>query len=356
MRAHAAVTAARSAKTYCIAKFLSTTKAPSLTRRGARQGKLICRAVQAGAPGDGSLPNRREEIPDPDEKQGLNLKLSLSPEAAKALEGPKTFLSGVVKAYNEALTEHPVATKALTSLIGFFLGDVAAQTLNSGVAFDVYRCVRLSLYGVLLDGPIGHFFYKFLDTRIRPDDPKGAQAVITKTAIDQLLWAPAMTVVFLAFLTTLEGHPEAIMSVVQAKLIPIYLANLGIWPLWHIINFRYVAPEQRVLFNNIVAVAWTTYLSYTCGAGGGHAGTPRDALAAGIPCAAQAAAAILQSHHLADAVRQTSAVESMLGGWGPDGLPNAEAGAQLLVNYANMKAEVIRTVCSLPIEGGKHLP
>jgi hypothetical protein len=178
--------------------------------------------------------------------------------------------------------------------------------------------------------------------------------VLTKTAVDQLIWAPAMTVVFLAFLTTLEGRPDAIASVVQAKLVPIYLANLGIWPLWHIINFRYVAPEQRVLFNNIVAIAWTTYLSYTCG-GGGHSGTPRDLLAAGLPCAAQAGIMMLQNHHVADALRQTAAVESMLGGWGADGLPNAEAGAELMINYATMKAEVVRAVCSLP-PGSATLP
>ena len=353
MHAQTAITAVRSAKT-CIGSFLSTRKAPSLSRRAVRQGKLVCRAAQAGAPGDGSLDRRGDGPPD-NGKQGLDFKLVLSPEAIKALEGPKSVLSGIVNGYQNSLTKHPVATKALTSLIGFFLGDIAAQTLNPGVAFDAFRCVRLSLYGVMIDGPIGHFFYKFLDTRIKPDDPKGAQAVLTKTAIDQLIWAPAMTVVFLAFLTTLEGHPEAIWSVVQAKLVPIYLANLGVWPLWHIINFRYVPPEQRILFNNIVAIAWTTYLSYTCGAGGGHAGTPRDALAGGIPCATAAAAAILQSHHLADAVRQTNAVESVVGGWGADGLPNAEAGAQLLVNYANLKAEVVRTVCSLPPVDGTTL-
>ena len=216
----------------------------------------------------------------------------------------------------------------------------------------------------MIDGPIGHYFYQFLDTRIRPDDPKGTQSVLTKTAIDQLIWAPAMTVVFLAFLTTLEGRPEAIMSVVQSKLVPIYIANLGIWPLWHLINFRYIPPEQRILFNNLVAILWTTYLSWTCGSVGGHSGTPRDALAGGLPCSVSAAAAILsQSHqHLPSAaaattatatmsmetIHQTMAVESMLHGWGPDGLPDADAGAELLMNYAAVKAEVINMVCKMP--------
>jgi protein Mpv17 len=351
MRCHAAVSAAN--KTRRIVNFLSTNPAVSAasTRRPvARPNKLLCRAAQAGVPGDGSLPGSDDK--DEKNKLELNLKNAVPQEAVKALEGPAKILSGVVKAYNTALTRHPVATKAMTSLIGFAIGDRLAQSFG-GAPFDVYRCVRLSLYGALIDGPVGHYFYQFLDTKIKPDDPKGTTAVLTKTAIDQLLWAPGMTVVFLAFLTTLEGRPEAIMSVIQAKLLPIYLANLGVWPLFHLINFRYVAPEQRILFNNIVAIAWTTYLSWTCGSIA--SGTPRDALAAGLPCAAQAAAAMLQSHHVAETIRQTNAVESMLGGWGADGFPNAEAGAELLVNYAAMKAEVVRTVCHLPA-GGAGVP
>jgi len=203
------------------------------------------------------------------------------------------------------------------------------------------------MYGLLIDGPVGHYFYQFLDKNISPEDPKGVRAVFSKTAVDQLIWAPIMTVVFLAFLTTLEGRPEAVLSIVQAKLLPIMMANFGVWPLAHLINFRYVAPEQRILFNNCIAIAWTTYLSYMCGGGAdGHFGTPRDALAAGIPCALGGGVLFNPTGHVLDIARQTSAVESMLRGWGADGLPNAEAGAELLVNYAHLKAEVVRTVCA----------
>lgn len=308
---------------------------------------VAVRAAQAGFPGDGSaLPHAKDA-----NSRGLKNPLTDSltttaSDAAKVLEGPARLLAGIVNAYNVALSRHPVATKALTSLIGFAVGDRIAQ-LFGGAPFDVLRCARLSMYGFLIDGPIGHYFYQFLDRTICPDDPKGPKSVLTKTAIDQLVWAPLMTVLFLAFLTTLEGRPDAVLSVIHAKLVPIYLANLGIWPIWHIINFRYVPPEQRILFNNLVAVAWTTYLSFSCGGGaGGHSGTARDFLSAGFPCGAQAAAtALLKSPHVGDVMRQTAALESMIGGWGTDGLPNAESGAELLLNYATMKAEVVRTIC-----------
>ncbi|KAI8104481.1 hypothetical protein M9434_003036 [Picochlorum sp. BPE23] len=259
------------------------------------------------------------------------------------------FVTLLLDGYNSALKKHPVTTKAFTSLVGFAIGDRIAQTMGGAGSFDTLRFLRMSLYGVLIDGPVGHYFYRFLDTKIYPEAPKSNAAVLGKTAVDQLVWAPIMTCVFLAFLTTLEGHPESIMEVIQRKLAPIFLANLTVWPVAHLINFRFVPPEQRILFNNIVAIAWTTYLSYTCGAStasGGHSGTPRDALAAGIPCVAAATSTALQSPHAVDIVRQTSALQSMLVGWGVDGLPtNTDAGTELLINYFQLKAEVLSTVC-----------
>lgn len=344
MHARAAFYAARLNST-TVVKTLTSAK-PSVGRVSARSGKLIVKAVQAGGiQGDDSSARGKGKPLDPSQQERLASNFAATTSgAAAALEGPLSAIKSLITAYNDALAKHPVATKAVTSLIGFALGDRIAQSVG-GAPFDVLRMLRLSMYGVLIDGPIGHYFYQFLDKNISPEDPKGTRAVVTKTAIDQLVWAPIMTVVFLAFLTTLEGHPDAIMSVLQAKVVPILIANFSLWPLVHLINFRYVPPEQRILFNNCVAVAWTTYLSLTCGASTGHAGTPRDALAAGLPCAAQAAAAVLNSHHVAGMVRQTAAVESMLHGWGADGLPAAEAGAELLLNYAQLKSEMVRTVC-----------
>lgn len=279
-------------------------------------------------------------------------------EDSLPIQATKTFFKSVLDSYNKALKKHPLTTKAITSLVGFAIGDRIAQSMGGAHSFDVFRFLRMSLYGVLIDGPLGHYFYKFLDTRVYPENPKGTRAVLTKTAIDQLIWAPVMTCVFLAFLTTLEGHPDSahIMGVIQARLVPIMLANFTVWPVAHLINFRYVAPEQRILFNNVVAIAWTTYLSYTCGAttgpdvGGGHIvnGTPRDALtlAAGIPCISAATGLQHASPHAIEIVRETSAINDMLVGWGVDGLPPQNSGgAELLLQYFKLKAEVLETVC-----------
>lgn len=47
---------------------------------------------------------------------------------------------------------------------------------------------------MLLDGPVGHLWYKVLDHHVCPDKPKSTKAVLLKTAADQVIWAPIMTV------------------------------------------------------------------------------------------------------------------------------------------------------------------
>ena len=48
-----------------------------------------------------------------------------------------------------------------------------------------------------------------------PNNSRSTPAVLLKTAADQVIWAPLMTVVFFAVLKSLEGHPELIWSTVQ---------------------------------------------------------------------------------------------------------------------------------------------
>jgi protein Mpv17 len=96
---------------------------------------------------------------------------------------------------------------------------------------------------------------------VEPDNPRSTKAVLLKTAADQLIWAPVMTCVFFAVLKSLEGHPELIFPTIQDKLIKTVVANYVVWPAAHFINFRFVPSEHRILYNNIVSIAWTAYLS-----------------------------------------------------------------------------------------------
>ncbi|KAK9828257.1 hypothetical protein WJX74_005793 [Apatococcus lobatus] len=168
--------------------------------------------------------------------------------------------------YARSVETNPVPTKAATSFMGFVIGDLLAQRI-AGEPFSALRMLRLGTYGLLIDGPIGHAWYKFLDRVVYPDKPQSTAAVLIKTAADQLVWAPIMTVVFFALLKTLEGHPELIAATVQDKLVKTVVANYILWPAAHFINFRFVPNQHRILYNNCVSVIWSAFLSWsTCAA------------------------------------------------------------------------------------------
>merc|ERR1712147_186416 len=73
---------------------------------------------------------------------------------------------------------------------------------------DLKRLVKMASFGFLLHGTTGHFFYNFLDGKLKGTDPL---TVAAKVAIDQTCWAPVFMVMFFSYMMVFEGT--------QAKLI-----------------------------------------------------------------------------------------------------------------------------------------
>ena len=117
---------------------------------------------------------------------------------------PSSFVSRIWQNYLTLLDEKPVLVKSLTSLFGFLIGDICAQ-LITGADYDLRRTLRMTLFGILMDGPVGHCWYFFLDKNIFPEAPKEPKAIVAKTALDQLLWAPFFSCVFFTFNQTLQA-------------------------------------------------------------------------------------------------------------------------------------------------------
>jgi hypothetical protein len=71
------------------------------------------------------------------------------------------------KAYERALERRPLATKVATSVVGFALGDVLCQVFNRPTSgtwhYDVARTARMAAFGGAVGGPIGHYWFNFLD-------------------------------------------------------------------------------------------------------------------------------------------------------------------------------------------------
>lgn len=106
-------------------------------------------------------------------------------------------------------------------------------------------------FGVLLHGPIGHYWYGFLDRSIMTKAPTSALAVTSKTAIDQILWAPIFTSGFFAYMKTADGKASEIPEEVQSKLWDTMKVNWmtwipGTWPRLALRGFVVVKVEYLV--------------------------------------------------------------------------------------------------------------
>ena len=67
-----------------------------------------------------------------------------------------------------------------------------------------------------------------------------------------------------------------IWATVAEKTLPTVAANYVIWPAAHIISFRYVPSQQRILYNNTIAIFWNCYLSLVAANNGTDAPSSPD--------------------------------------------------------------------------------
>ena len=179
--------------------------------------------------------------------------------SAKAANG---VLHRFWQEYLNGLESHPVAVKSLTSFCGFFIADQLAQAVT-GVYLDHKRLARMLLFALTVHGPMCHFWYKGLDDAVFPNAPKSPAAIVLKIFLDQALFAPVFLVIFWFVLKLFEGRPTEAYEQIVTKMYPTLLVSYTLWPIAHVVNFRFIPGPLRLLYINIVTVFWTTYLSWS---------------------------------------------------------------------------------------------
>jgi len=163
------------------------------------------------------------------------------------------------KSYNNLLNEKPLLAKALTSFVGFALGDILAQLFITKGEFDWFRLFRLCSFGFLIHGTSSHWFYGMLDGMI---PGVTATAVASKVFIDQVLWNPIFGVMFFSYVALLENKGfEYVTDKVKNELLTQVTGSWKVWPLAHAINFRFIPSSQRVLYINTIQIGYNCFLS-----------------------------------------------------------------------------------------------
>lgn len=137
---------------------------------------------------------------------------------------------------------------------------MVAQTIISGRYSNLKRTLAVACFGFLYSGPSAHYWQKFLEWLF--SGRKDMQTVLTKVVIDQLSYGPLCNILFMSFATlVLEGRSFGELAAkVRKDYVGVQLNGWRLWPLAALINYRFVPLEFRVLFINVVALVWTTFL------------------------------------------------------------------------------------------------
>ncbi|XP_044528973.1 peroxisomal membrane protein 2 [Gracilinanus agilis] len=172
----------------------------------------------------------------------------------------------VLEQYLLLLRLYPVLTKSVTSGILSAFGNFLSQIIESirkkgrwSQNLDPRGPLRYALFGFFFSGPLSHFFYLYLDHWIPAAVPFSG---VRRLLLDRLVFAPAFLLLFFFCMNLLEGKNMAAFSAkVKTGYWPALQMNWKIWTPVQFININYIPLQFRVLFGNMVALFWYTYLA-----------------------------------------------------------------------------------------------
>ncbi|XP_076953386.1 protein sym-1-like [Bidens hawaiensis] len=162
--------------------------------------------------------------------------------------------------YLSLLEAYPVWTKAITSALLTFVGDLVCQVLIDQVpSLDIKRVSLFTFLGMAMVGPTLHFWYLYLSKLVTTT---GASGAFIRLIIDQFIFAPTFIAVFLSTLITLEGRPSQVLLKLQQEWVSSVTANWQLWIPFQFLNFLFVPQQFQVLAANFIALVWNVILSY----------------------------------------------------------------------------------------------
>ncbi|KAK9469553.1 hypothetical protein V1512DRAFT_244991 [Lipomyces arxii] len=175
-------------------------------------------------------------------------------------------MASFYKWYNTRLAARPILTQCVSTGVLFGIGDAVAQTMvpdeKLNGKYDYMRTARMCFHGGVVFAPLVSQWYRLINTRIVIPGRPTAEA-FARMVVDQTVWAPFGIASFYVSMGVLSNQGwDVIKQDLQNKWYPTMVGNYAVWPAVQIINFRFLPLEYRLLFVNVVSIAWNAFLSY----------------------------------------------------------------------------------------------
>ncbi|CAL9038976.1 uncharacterized protein LOC135644044 [Musa acuminata AAA Group] len=183
--------------------------------------------------------------------------------------------------YQKCLAVHPVKTQIVSSGFLWGLGDIGAQAVtqrtlrhqsqdkkeeNKEINIDWRRVATTSMFGFAFVGPVGHYWYEYLDRIIRVRlqlQPKSMKFVTTKVAADGLIFGPLDLLIFFSYMGLASGRSiSQVKEDVKRDFLPALIVGGTVWPIVQVANFRFVPVRYQLLYVNLFCLLDSSFLSW----------------------------------------------------------------------------------------------
>ncbi|XP_051964733.1 peroxisomal membrane protein 2 [Xyrauchen texanus] len=178
------------------------------------------------------------------------------------------FPARALQQYLILLKKYPIITKSVTSGILSALGNLLSQALESSKnnkensprkKVNVLGPVHFAIYGLVITGPVSHYFYQLLEVLMPSTVP---YSLIKRLLLERLIFAPAFLLLFYVVMNALEGKKLAeLQKKLKTSYWPAMKMNWKVWTPFQFININYIPVQFRVLFANLFALFWYAYLA-----------------------------------------------------------------------------------------------
>ena len=230
-------------------------------------------------------PARSKATPDNHSPSSSPVKPSLLPTYL-SIPGPSWYwvqpLTYPFRAYGRAQQRSPYIVQITSSIVIYFLGDLASQSIqkrtqataapqpsiNNSTAvppqssYDPYRAVRSVTIGALSSIPSYRFFI-WLSCNFNVAN-RPYTSLILKVIFNQLVFAPCFNTYFFSMQSLLsfsEGpQPYAAWRRVCDTVPTSLVKSCQFWPAVTAFSFTFVPVQHRSVFAGVVAIGWQSYL------------------------------------------------------------------------------------------------
>ncbi|CAK4024712.1 hypothetical protein AC578_4901 [Lecanosticta acicola] len=175
------------------------------------------------------------------------------------------------RSYERMQERSPLLTQWETTLVIYFLGDLAAQIVQQeqgggegeeeeGRWYEPIRGLRAMVIGGIMSIPS---FKWFLWLGRHFNYAQHWKSLGVKILVSQMLFTPLFNTYFFGMQTLLAGgsFPDAKERVI--KTVPVsWMNSWKLWPAVTAFSFTFIRPQNRSVFAGFIAIGWQTYLSW----------------------------------------------------------------------------------------------